>query len=76
MAICLKLHSDTYTDAHGKTYTGYGLTAWRNETEPLFSWENISPNKTEILDLIGLLENETVGAERFAHMLDELHFGV
>lgn len=45
MAICLKLFSETYTDANGKTYTGYGLAGLRNDTEELFSLANISADK-------------------------------
>lgn len=74
MAIILRVNHDTYTGENGETHVGYGLSGFRNGTEPLFRLEDLSTDEQKILELIELLRDDAVAADEFEEMFADSLF--
>lgn len=69
MAITLQVNQDTYTGENGENHIGYGLSGFRNGTEPLFRLDDLSTDKQKIIELIELLQNDAVAADEFEEII-------
>ena len=64
--------ADTYTNENDETYTGYGFTVYRRDSEEiLFSISDLSVDPNEVQELIDLILENDVAPEHFEDLIED-----